>query len=63
MSGKALAFSEAERAIPPGLPGWIQNRNSNHPLGHPPQRLIFGIEEFEYGTPLVVPPLVETVGH
>ena len=40
-----------------------RSRNSRHPLGHPPQRLVLGIEGFECRTPLVVPPLTEPVGH
>jgi hypothetical protein len=33
------------------------------PFGHPPQRLVFGIEGFECSIPLVVLPLVEPTGH
>ena len=36
---------------------------SHHRLGHPPQRLVFGMEGFECRTPLVVPPLIEQAGH
>ena len=35
----------------------------SHPLSHPPQRLVFGMEGFECRTPLVVPPLIEPEGH
>ena len=36
--------------------------NSYHPLGHPPQRLVFGIEGFECRTPMIKP-LVEPASH
>jgi hypothetical protein len=38
------------------------SRNSHHPFGHPPQRLVFGIEGLECHTPVVVSPL-ELAGH
>ena len=37
--------------------------NSHRPFGHPSQRLVFGMEVFDCRTPLVVPPLVEPMGH
>ena len=39
------------------------SRNSHHPSGHPPQRLVFRIDGFECSAPLVVSPLVEPAGH
>jgi len=60
---KGFGFSESETAIPPGMTRWRWIRNSHHPLGHPPQRLVLGIEGFECSTPLIVPPLVESAGH
>jgi hypothetical protein len=64
LSARASAFSESERAIPPGVTrggdgvGTLITR-----FCHPPQRLVFGIKGFECSTPLVVPPLVESTGH
>jgi hypothetical protein len=37
--------------------------NSHHPLGHPPQRLVFGIEGFESSAALVVHPLFELAAY
>jgi hypothetical protein len=48
---------------PWGDQGGRRSRNSQHPLSHPPQRLVFGIEGFECRTPLVVPPLIEPASH
>jgi hypothetical protein len=41
----------------------MRSRNSHHPFGHPPQRLVFGIEGFESRTALAVPPLIEPSVH
>jgi hypothetical protein len=40
-----------------------RSRNCHHSLGHPPQRLVFGILGFECRTPLVVHPFIEPAGH
>jgi hypothetical protein len=37
--------------------------NSHHSFCHPPQRLVFGIEGFEGGTAMVIPPLFELMCH
>jgi hypothetical protein len=60
---RSSEFSESERAIPLGVTRGRRSWNSHHPLGHPPQRLVFGIEGFECSTSLVVPPLIEPAGH
>ena len=38
-------------------------RNSNHSIGQPPQRLVYGIEGFEHRATLVIPPLVKPASH
>ena len=40
-----------------------RRRNSHHPFGFPPQRLVFGVEGFDRRAPLVVPPPVEPAGN
>jgi len=63
MSARASAFSDSERAIPPGVAREEMEQEIHHPLGHPPQRLVFRIEGVECSAPLVVSPLVEPAGH
>jgi len=64
LSARASAFSESERTVPPsGEQEGRLSRNSHHPPGHPPQRLVFRVEGFECSAPMVVSPLVELAGH
>jgi hypothetical protein len=45
-----------------GEHGGRRSGNPHHPLSHLPQRMVFSIEGFECGTPLVFPPLIEPAG-
>ena len=52
-----------ESNTPRGEQGGRWSRDSHHPFGYPPQGLVFGIKGFKCRTPLVVPPLIQLVGH
>jgi len=58
--GKGFGFIQSVRERFPGVTRDRWNRKSQQPFGHPPQRLVFGIE---CRIPLVVSPLFEPAGH
>jgi hypothetical protein len=60
---KVFGFLRVRESDSPGVTSGRRSRKSYHSSVHPPQRLVFGIEEFQCGTPLVVPQLVESTGH
>jgi hypothetical protein len=62
-SAKASAFSESERAIPPGVTRDGVGVATHHPLSRPPQRLILRMQSLQGAAPLVVPPLLQLEGH